>query len=507
MSIYTGELPQSPRWWSLWLALLAPTVIISPMAIFALPVLNRLPRQILWLLGFYALTQQVPALFSPDPVLASLLAMIRTLLMLGLISVGVALRDRSRLRSFTVGLGVVFGTSLVYFLISAHDLSTLRLTHPYMTSTTLGLAGAIGAWFALFNPSQALSRVLLGLSSIGVLVFSGSRSALIATVISSVVALLAQNKRIRRSVILGGFVVGATVVVIGQHYEVAPIQRMTNLDTTDRDVIWSDTLSVISQNSISGVGTYLLGRSLAPTAGACKLFPTAEGQVQACPAWLARLGSPWLIAHNLTLQQLAETGPLGLAGLLALLSVVVVTCLASREPFGVAVIIGLLLSSALDNTLLVPSPFFAEMFWIVAGMQLARAQVLTPLGFAAPLLLLPILSLPLIGVFLPERHFPATLRYLSAARQVPRADDYGVMVQFGLAPGHYRVNLRSCITSCASLVTLPFDVGDQPAGLLSLEVALRPVATQRVELRLFSGRSSLKSVPNVQYSWTVRVKP
>lgn len=502
-----GAATQPPKFWGIWLAALAPLFFVSPLSLVALPYLKRLPRSALWFLGFYGLTQQIPALFSPDPLSASLLAAFRTLLMLGLISTGIALKDRNRLQSFTFGLGIVFVTSLVYFLFSAHNLATLRLSHPYMTSTSLGLAGALGAWFALFNLSSLIPRVFLGLSSLGVLLFSGSRSALIAVVISSLLALLVENKPIQRLVIACGLVLGVAVVAVGQHYEIAPIQRLTTLDTTDRDVIWSDTFSIIGQAPLSGVGSYLLGRSLAPTAGACKLYPTAEGQVSTCPAWLARLGSPWLIAHNLTLQQLAETGPLGLVGLLALLCFVVANCIASRDPFAVAVIVGLLLTSAFDNTLLVPSPFFAELFWIVAGMQLARGFTLTPLQIAASLFLIPVLSIPLIGAALPEKHFPASLRYLSAAHQVQTPKNYSVVAQFGLPAGQYRVSLRSCIKSCATLVTLPFDVGDQAPEVLNLKATLRQVEAQRLELRLFSGTSTLKSVPNAQYSWTVQVKP
>ena len=502
----SSETAPPPRWIAPWLALLAPLYVISPLALLALLQLKKLPRTAKWILAFYAISQQLPALFSPDLLLASLLAALRTLLMLGFIGTGVALNDQGRLRSFAIGLGIVFATALVYFLFSAHDLATLRLSHPYMTSTSLGLAGALGTWFALFNLARPISRVLLGVSSLGVLVFSGSRSALVAAVISSLLALLVENKRVQRLVIVGGLVLGSAVVALGQHYEIAPIQRLTTLDTTDRDVIWSDTFSVIRQAPLSGVGSYLLGRSLAPTSGACKLYPTAEGRVSTCPAWLARLGSPWLIAHNLMLQQLAETGPLGLAGLLVLLCFVAAHCTASREPFAVAVVVGLLLTSVFDNTLLVPSPFFAELFWIVVGMQLSRSLTIKPMQIAASVMLLPVLALPLIGAALPAKHFPATLRYFSAPRRVQSPEDYSVVAQFGLPAGHYRVNLRSCTESCATLVTLPFDVGDQAPEVLNLKTVLRQVETQRLELRLFPGTSTLKSVPNALYSWTVQVK-
>ncbi len=79
-----------------------------------------------------------------------------------------------------------------------------------------------------------------------------------------------------------------------------------------------------------------------------------------------------MIAHNVTLQQLAETGPLGLLGLFVLLGVVVVSAVWVRDPLGVAVLSGMLLATATDNILVVPSPGVAEVFWVTVGAVLAQ---------------------------------------------------------------------------------------------------------------------------------------
>ena len=496
-----------PRWIAPWLALLAPLYVISPLALLALPQLRKLPTTAKYILAFYAVSQQLPALFSPEPLLASLLALARTLLMFGLMGVGVALGSSDRLKPFTIGLGVVLVTSLVYFISSTHDLISLRLTHPYMTSTTLGLAGAIGIWFFLFNTQMSISRILLGISSLGILLFSGSRGALVALIVSTLLTFLIENKHVQRLVISVSIMLGIALFTLGQHFEINSLQRLTNLYTTDRDIIWSDTFSVIRQAPLSGVGNYLLGRSLSPTSDACKLFPTAEGQVSTCPGWLSRLGNPWLIAHNLTLQQLAESGPLGLTGQLILISFVVANSIASKESFSIALITGLIITSTFDNTLLVPSPFFAELFWITTGIQLSNIYPLKAVDVAVSLAILIVLALPLVGIILPQRHFSASLNYLSAARQVSSPNHYTVRTRFVLPIGKYRVNLRSCTMSCATLATIPFQVGDQPSQILTIKVNLRSVKMQRLELRLFPGESTLKSVPNNIYIWNVGVQP
>ncbi|MEW6422712.1 MAG: O-antigen ligase domain-containing protein, partial [Deinococcota bacterium] len=151
--------PAPLRWIPPWLAALPALYVISPLALLSLPWLRQLPRPAWWVLGFYALSQQLPALFSPEPFLASLLALGRTLLMLGLMGVGVALGDARQLRGMRWGLALVFLTALLYSGLGGTDLVIGRLSHPYMTPITLGLAGALGVWLALFGAGRLWWRL------------------------------------------------------------------------------------------------------------------------------------------------------------------------------------------------------------------------------------------------------------------------------------------------------------------------------------------------------------
>ena len=365
-----------PRWLPLWLACLPATLIASPAAFLGLTFFRTLPRWLFPLLGFYTLTQVLPAVFAPEPGLALSGALLRTGLILGLLSLGAAMRQTERFRPLAFGLMVVYLTALGFSLREGLDVFVGRLNHPYMTSITLGLAGALGIWLALFLKGHWTWRVPLGLLGGTVLLLSGSRGPLLAVLIGSLIAFVLRRRQQALAVLLlTGLLAGASVTV-GERLGINLLTRLTQTDTSGRDVVWSNTLSVIRAHPLTGVGSYRLGARLTPPGEPCAIFDTYQSQDKppTCPPWLARLGNPWLIAHNIALQQLAETGPLGLLGLMVLLTTVTVVTLMGRDPFAVAVVTGLLVATVNDNTLLVPSPFFAEIFWLVAGTQLAAVQ-------------------------------------------------------------------------------------------------------------------------------------
>ncbi len=487
-----------------WLALLPPLYVISPLALLALPHLRKLPKSALYMLGFYAVSQQLPALFTPEPFLAGILAALRTLLVLGLIGVGVALGESRRLWPLILGIGAVLLTALGYSAMSGFDFLISRLAHPYMTPITLGLAGAFGLWLALFLPGKLLWRLPLGFGALVVLLLSGSRGPLAAALIGSAAGLLViRGRRTAVAVALGaGLLLGGFYV--GDRLGFSAVSRLGTADTTGRDIVWSDTLSIIQAYPSGGVGSYRLGQYLAPPGDSCTLFPDAEGAAQACPEWIAKLGSPWLIAHNVSLQQLAETGPLGLLGLFALLTAGMVAAWQNpkRSALAWAILAGLLVATINDNTLLVPSPFFAELFWVVLGMQLVYLRELNLASGLVGAGLALTLSLPIGGGVLRRTEaFDGSISFLNAPTRVKSAKDYMVHVQFSVPPGEYRVSLSTCSQSCQTIQTLKFNGAENNGPILTLrgDVLSRP--KQRLELRLLSGGSSLALQPLGVKTW------
>ncbi|WP_407542121.1 O-antigen ligase family protein (plasmid) [Deinococcus radiomollis] len=414
---------------------------------------------------------------------------------------------------------LIFATALVFSAVSHEDLLVGRLAHPYMTAVSLGLAGAYAVWIALFAGGLVWWRVSLGMAGLSVLLLSGSRGPLAATLVGAVAGFIIRRGRQAAVGMLLGSALLVGSVLVGERLGLQAVTRLDSTDTTGRDVVWYNTLTVIRAHPLAGVGSYRLGRYLGGPGEACPILNTAgNGTASAgCPAWIARLGSPWLIAHSLNLQQLAETGPLGLFGLFALLSVVVVATLAIRQPLASAVIFGMLVTTVTDNTLLVPSSFFAELFWVIAGTQLLQMRTPTVSAGWIAAAMLTLLSLPLLtATFSPPMSplptaTPTRLSFFSAPADLRgSADTYTVYAKFDVPPGSYRASLNSCSGSpavCFQLVTLPFRSGAQGSDLLTLPARLPLIPLQRLELRLLPGDSLFQLQPLATRAWSVRQQP
>ncbi|MDV6373107.1 O-antigen ligase family protein [Deinococcus arenicola] len=500
----------APLWARVWLALLTPLYFLAPAALLALPVLRRLPRPVWWVLGFYALSQQLPALLTADPLLNSGLALGRTLLMFGFMALGVTLGSTRQLAWLGVGLAAVYVTALSITVADGLNPLSQRLGHPYMTPITLGLAGAAGIWIAMFAGGRLWWRVPLGTVALGILLLSGSRGPLAAALVGCALGwAVRQSGRVALGILAGAALLAGGFYV-GQRLDLPAIQRLSNSDSSGRDLVWNNALSVIRSEPLSGVGSYRLGTRLSPPGEKCTLWPSPDGTLAPCPDWIAQLGQPWLIAHNVTLQELAESGPLGLLGLFVLLGVGVAAAWRQRNPLGIAILSGLLVATANDNTLIVPGPFIGELFWVTLGCVLAGMPQHSPAvgwaGGAAAAGLMAVLSFPLlIGALRPPPTITASLDALIAPRDMTDTENYQAFVRLNLPPGTYRVSMRACQSSCSTVQTLPVIApASGPTPLLKLSGSLYDVPEQRVELLVYPGEGSARPQPLAQSSWMVK---
>lgn len=499
----------APLWHRVWLALLAPFYFISPLALLSLPSLRTLPRSAQGLLLVYALSQQLPALLTSSPVEASLLALARTLLMGGLIGMGVQWRRSERLMPLGIGLILVFATALVISLVNGVPLLSSRLSHPYMTSITLGLAGALAFWLGLFGQGKPWWRVLLGAAGLALLLLSASRGPLLAALVGGAAGLLVRGNR--RTLLGAGaaLLVGAAFALVNLRSGHDLMSRLVQADTNGRDLVWASTLSAVQSAPLSGVGSYLLGRHLQPPSAYCELWIGPNGTLT-CPTWVQNLGSPWLIAHNGPLQQLAETGPLGLMGLFLLIGGALFTAFSSRDALGSALLTGLLVATATDNTLLVPSPFFAEAFWIIVGIQLARMhEFRVPHGLTGAVTLAA-LAFPVWASATDTRsraNLTGALQFIHAPSQVSSAENYSTYSTWRLPPGEYRLLLRSCVESCAVVRLTSLDTRSQEEVSLEMTGTIRDVPTQKLQLQLYPAASGASTIPLATYEWPVRRQP
>lgn len=499
---------QSP-WLSLWLALLPIVYVISPLAVFRLPHLKRIPRPSWLILIFYALSQQLPAIFAPDPLQASVLACLRTLLIFGMLSVGIELGKTSRLQPLIIGFLVVFLIAFVWSFIGQQNLLLNRLTHPYMTPITVALAATILLWLMTFIPMAWYWRVPGILLSAVVLLLTGSRGPLLAAGIGLVAGLLLTNTLNMRPVLLmmgvAVIVTGATII-FAERQQLDTFLRFSAIDANDRDLIWNDTLSIIGTAPWTGVGSYRLGHYLQPDT-ICEGFPNIRGEVQPCPAWIASLGKPWLIAHNVGLQQWAETGPIGLLGLLSVLAVAIMGCQQNRDPLGMAIISGLLVSNLVDNTILLPSPFFAEIFWITVGIQLVHIKAIRwPLGWVMSTLML-LLCWPVLALLHTPKHTDLKLSFFQAANVVHLKAPYRVALRLQGHAGVYRVTLRQCQIGCVTVGQIVAQITAMDSKVIILQTRAYTNNLKGFEILVYPRLARINPQAIARYYWDAEVKP
>ncbi|MFC4452175.1 O-antigen ligase family protein [Deinococcus sonorensis] len=498
-----------------WLALLPTLPFLSVLSLGSLH-WRALPRQFQLIFAVMATTQMIAAALSPSPLLSLALAAGRLLLVLALIGAGHRLQT-AQLRWALVGLGVVYVTAYADALLGQRSASllTIRLLHPFLTPPSLGLAGAAGVLLAVAASGAALWwRLPVGLLALSVCVLSGSRSPLLGLLVGLLVILTARRRR-WAALLVGGLAFLA-LTAAGTLSTNSVLERYASISNTDRDLIWNNTLSVIQPHLWSGVGPYQLGGFLQPPGQSCELWPSLTARGVGCPLAVQHLQGAWLIAHNLMLHQLAETGLIGTLGYALLLGLAVPLMLRSSLPVaGLSPL--LLVASLVDNVLLVPSPFFAELFWIGLGMALREgatsgtpsAVLLAPTRLVLSACAVAGLYLYPLWTSLWPHPRPTTVQVVAAsgARHWPRNQPYRVDV---LLQGHgsYRVVLRGCLSSCRTLGMLPVNldsVSSQPwDGWLEERLPTAPGRATRVLLELYPLNAPPFSIqPLARSSWLV----
>jgi O-antigen ligase len=468
----------------------------------ALPQLRRLPRPALWVLGFYAFSQQVPALFTPEPLLASVLALARTLLMFGLIGVGVALGDSQRLKPFAIGLGIVFVTALGYSLTSGADIFSSRLSHPYMTSITLGIGGAFGIWMALFIQGRLWWRLPLGVLSLGVLLLSGSRGPLAAAVVGCLVGLSIQwGRRSSLVLLLGASLLGGGVL-LGDRLGLQAISRLNSVDASGRDAIWYNTLDVINHHNLVGIGSYRLGKYISGSDTNCKFNNSAD--TSKCPKFIESLGNPWSIAHNGLLQILAETGPFGSTGFLLLISSALMISLYSKNSITSSILFGSIFFNIYDNTFIVPSPFFAEITFVCIGLDLIGLKSLDWRSLIVAFFVACIFIFPmLLGLIQVHNKPTANIQFLNHSTYYSHDKEYYIAVVFKVPKGNYNVSINICNISCKEIFSSAFTAENGKSPVIIYRKPVDKESGTSIQLRLYRADFSYGGIPIFQNSWNL----
>ncbi|GGM18647.1 polymerase [Deinococcus aerophilus] len=367
-----------PKWVG---GLIALVPVFPPLYLAALGALSRLrtlPLAARCVLFFFASTQLIAALFTPQPLLSFGLAAARTLLILGMIAAGVYLRNSRNLRPLLWGQLVIFATAWGYTLLTLGFAGVQeRLGHPYYYVVSLGLVAVVSLWLVLFwRGGRLWWRLPAGGLALATLLAAGSRGPLLALGVGSLAALAFAGRQRRWWVLLPGVVVlGLAALTTSLNIPLQPVERLLNDQTSGREYVWRDAVLGWNTSPIGGVGPYQGGPYLTYLfRDGCQLTPTLERNDIQCPEALKRWTSVWLIAHNAWLHWLLETGILGTLGLLVVMAYALWRSAVAGDALTVAILYGFTAMNVVDVVIALPSPHFAELWWVAVGISLGPVK-------------------------------------------------------------------------------------------------------------------------------------
>ena len=432
-----------------------PAVVVAPW--FA-PRVWPLSQQVSRLLMLWATLILVAAATAPQPALALLGAGVKIVAVAALMLIGTRLTQWRWTQLLIPGSVFILLTALAFGFLENGYLPFLdRLSHPYYTTVSLGIIGAISLWVATLMPGLSLpTRVIGGFTGVLLLGLSGSRGPLLAALLGFIAAglhpLLKGRRRTTWLPLVAAFLVIATSTALVSGFlssRTSFSAHLTSFDANGRDVVWFDTLSAVAQHPWSGYGPFLLGREIAPLTTNCAWYPSLEAAGYPCPAWVSGLNSTWIIAHNNLLQLWGESGLLGMLASVLLYGLILSAVWRRGQRLDIAIVVGLLSADLTDNVTIVPSMFFAALPWVLGGAALVTdrntgRQIQPALWTAFGLLCFWGAPLWVGAVTQREHHLPVTIEQVLASPIWQGNDPYPVFLRASAPDGSYRVQLRFC---------------------------------------------------------------
>ncbi|MFC6592965.1 O-antigen ligase family protein [Deinococcus lacus] len=356
---------------------LAAAVILVPLGAAVLGQLRHfraLPSEMQALLSAFVVLQLVAALFTPHPIISLALAGLRAAVLVSWIVYGYQRASTLQLKWLAGALaGVVAAAAALaaYLRLQAGPGDPLprALEFLYISSNGMSVLGMLLVFLAALQGSwHWTARMLLGLVGTTSLVLGMGKTAWVACALG-----LAAAYWPRLPAWLRGSSVAAALAGL---LAVAALPQLQNTLRTwlppvrqalsGRDTVWADAARTAQAHPLGGTGPYQYGAWAAPN-DPCATLTTLESVSSACPAWLNSFGQPWRIAHNAALHAFAETGTVGGAGWLLLFGAAVFGAWKSRWPLARAVVAGSVGLNTLDNVTLLPSPGYAEIFFVIVG--------------------------------------------------------------------------------------------------------------------------------------------
>jgi len=246
-----------------------------------------------------------------------------------------------------------------------------RLGHPYYYIVTLGLVATIALWFIVFWRGGGKWRWPAGIFAVATLLASGSRGPILALLTGSLAAFALRSRSRNRVFLLIPMLAAVFFGMASFKTQIPfrPIERLLNDQTSGREFVWREAMDGWRTAPLGGVGPFQGGPYLFYLfKDGCQLTPTLERNEVRCPEQLSRWASALLIAHNVWLHWLLETGIIGTSGLLAVSIYGAIAVIKGKDPLMIAIIAGFAAINMVDVALTLPSVHFSELWWAVNGI-------------------------------------------------------------------------------------------------------------------------------------------
>lgn len=455
--------PKSPLF-KLWLIILPIFYIISPACLLGISFLLNLSKSIKYILIIFIILQIVASIFSNDPVHSLIWSLVRISLTLGLIGIGQVLKKSDDL--YPVGFGLAFSIifSVFFTIESGVDITTQRIAHPYMTSTTIGLAGAILIWLGIFGKGNIyrLSAFIL-IGGIG-LIFSGSRGALLAALFGCILPMILKGSIKSVVTILILFISAGLFLSTFSQKGIESFSRLLSVQDSGRSSLWYEVFSLINFRPIFGIGQYQLGSYVQKPTASCPTFGSTSFSSDTCKILSETLGAPWLIAHNMPLQEIVQLGIFGSLGIFLIVLLGLTGAFQNKDYLSIAILGGSLIFNSFDNSLFVPSPFSAEIFWILVGSSLNKLKFykISNVSLVSSGILISIMLMPIIvfALSMNSEFARASAEKSFSSFYLSKSDkqNSSALTKFYGPNGEYEASLFSCSSWCLEINSENFTI-------------------------------------------------
>lgn len=396
------------------------------------------------------------------------------------------------------GIYIHIALSIIFTLLFSNSVKILA--HPFITSTSLGILIALSLLLA--NTSHRSTTIIIQLMLLGLLFWTESRTGVLFLISALLFRLYFYRPKLKYFNLIKLLIFASIVPLLIYQYI-----HIVKLDGSNRDQIWFSAIDALPKIPLFGVGAYSIGKNLTDLSSHCELWPSIRDLGVSCINIFENVQMYWLIAHNGFIQSVADSGIFGFAFTTLLLTAAVCGFVASSNVFSASILFGLVVSSNVDASTLIPSPGFGEIYWILIGQGLNRFSPVFNRNYLVWLIVLIILP---SAILLPDtvnsiftKEVSPRIFSLYFQDQISREENYRIIIAVRNTSRRYKAVLRYCDSNknCRFAKT----AYQNENGTIDINTIPPPDGTTTAHLALFPENAKIwEWVPKSQMQWSLK---